>query len=232
MGRSRVAPVPAQGPGRRTTSRAAGSRRSNDDVAYPNLMFHFLPIAVRYDGLGAGERPRLPGPHRPDVTRTREARWRSRTRTRACTRRCGSTTCRPTRTGGSGWRRSALVRRILSQPAFEPFERRRALTGVGGRDRRTDPGVGRSGRRDRPAPLVHLHDGDAADPMAVVDPRSMQRPRHRGLRVVDASVFPSVTNGNIYAPVMMVAEKAADLVLGNTPAAGRGRSRSTATRPA
>jgi choline dehydrogenase len=39
----------------------------------------------------------------------------------------------------------------------------------------------------------------------------------KGLRVVDASVMPYVTNGNIYAPVMMIAEKSADLILGNSP---------------
>ena len=43
----------------------------------------------------------------------------------------------------------------------------------------------------------------------------------QGLRVVDASVFPYVTNGNIYAPMMMTAEKAADLILGNTPLRAR-----------
>jgi choline dehydrogenase len=55
------------------------------------------------------------------------------------------------------------------------------------------------------------------DGMSVVDPESMRVHGVDGLRVVDASVFPYVTNGNIYAPVMMVAEKAADLILGNTP---------------
>ena len=56
-------------------------------------------------------------------------------------------------------------------------------------------------------------------PMAVVDPLTMRVRGTEGLRVADASVMPYVTNGNIYAPVMMLAEKAADLILGNTPLA-------------
>jgi choline dehydrogenase len=56
-------------------------------------------------------------------------------------------------------------------------------------------------------------DGDA-----VTDPQ-LRVHGLQGLRVVDASVMPSVTNGNIYAPVLMIAEKAADLIRGNTPLA-------------
>jgi choline dehydrogenase len=51
----------------------------------------------------------------------------------------------------------------------------------------------------------------------VVDPQTMRVHGVDGLRVVDASAMPYVTNGNIYAPVMMLAEKSADLILGNTP---------------
>src|SRR4029077_20381678 len=72
------------------------------------------------------------------------------------------------------------------------------------------------------------HDGETAlhpsctarmgtDDEGVVDPATMGVHGIEGLRVVDASVFPFVTNANIYAPVMMVAEKAADLILGNAP---------------
>ena len=57
--------------------------------------------------------------------------------------------------------------------------------------------------------------GTGAD--AVTDPATMRVHGLDGLRVVDASVMPYITNGNIYAPVMMTAEKAADLILGNTP---------------
>jgi choline dehydrogenase len=55
------------------------------------------------------------------------------------------------------------------------------------------------------------------DDNSVTDPRSLRVHGLAGLRVVDASVMPYVTNGNIYAPVMMLAEKAADLILGNAP---------------
>ena len=54
------------------------------------------------------------------------------------------------------------------------------------------------------------------DAGSVVDPRSLRVRGVRGLRIVDASVMPSITNGNIYAAVMMIAERAADLILGNT----------------
>ena len=57
------------------------------------------------------------------------------------------------------------------------------------------------------------------DDLSVVDPLTMGVRGMDGLSVIDASVMPYVTNGNIYAPVMMVAEKAADIMLGNTPLA-------------
>jgi choline dehydrogenase len=57
------------------------------------------------------------------------------------------------------------------------------------------------------------------DGLSVVDPDSMRVHGTDGLRVVDASVFPYVTNGNIYAPTMMVAERAADLIRGGQPLA-------------
>jgi choline dehydrogenase len=55
------------------------------------------------------------------------------------------------------------------------------------------------------------------DEGSVVDPATMRVHGLDGLRIVDASVFPFVTNANIYAPVMMVAEKAADLIRGGAP---------------
>jgi choline dehydrogenase len=55
------------------------------------------------------------------------------------------------------------------------------------------------------------------DSMSVVDPLTMRVHGLEGLRVVDGSVMPYITNGNLYAPIMMIAEKAADMILGNQP---------------
>ena len=60
---------PAQGLGATNHFEGGGFVRSNDDVDYPNLMFHFLPIAIRYDGTSPDRGPRLPGAHRSDVLR-------------------------------------------------------------------------------------------------------------------------------------------------------------------
>src|SRR5207244_142393 len=111
-----------------------------------------------------------------------------------------------------------LVRRILGQPAFDPFEGGELSPGSAVE---TDDEILTWVARDGETalhPSCTCAMGDAADPTAVVDPGSLGVHGIDGLRVIDASVFPSITNGNIYAPVMMVAEKAADLVLGNTPA--------------
>ncbi len=54
------------------------------------------------------------------------------------------------------------------------------------------------------------------DDLTVVDPRTMRVHGLQGLRVVDASVMPELPNANTYGPTMMIAEKAADLILGNT----------------
>ena len=120
------------------------------------------------------------------------------------------------------------TRNILTQPAFG-LQRWRTLTRSERRDRRGDPRLGREGRRDCPAPRApHAW----ASTRCRCSTPSMKVHGLEGLRVVDASSMPYVTNGNIYAPVMMLAEKSAlDLILGNTPSSRR-KSASTATGPA
>ena len=106
--------------------------------------------------------------------------------------------------------------------AFEPFSGGELSPGA--RSRPTSRSSTGSRRTPRRRCTRRARARMGTDDMSVVDPLTMRVHGTEGLRVVDASVFPYVTNGNIYAPVMMTAEKAADLILGNTPlAAGAGR---------
>jgi choline dehydrogenase len=108
-----------------------------------------------------------------------------------------------------------VARDILNQPAMEEFNAGELSPGPGVQsDEEILDWVARDAE-------TALHPSCTAkmgtDEMSVVDPANMRVHGLDGLRITDASVMPYITNGNIYAPVMMVAEKAADLILGNTP---------------
>jgi choline dehydrogenase len=202
------------GPGATNHFEAGGFVRSNDTVAYPNLMFHFLPIAIRYDGSapagGHGYQVHI-GPMYSDSRGTVKI-----TSTDPAVKPALRFNYLSTPTDRQEWVEAiAIARKILRQPAFAPFSAGELSPGPAVS---TDDQVLDWVRRDAE---TALHPSCTAamgtSEGSVVDPATMRVHGLAGLRVVDASVMPSVTNGNIYAPVMMIAEKAADLILGNTP---------------
>ncbi|HEX6353290.1 choline dehydrogenase [Actinophytocola sp.] len=204
------------GPAATNHFEAGGFVRGNDDVAYPNLMFHFLPIAVRYDGTPVGAEHGYQvhiGPMYSDARGTVKIRS-SDPRQHPALRFNYLSTEQDRRE----WVEAIHVaRKILDQPAFAEFSGGELSPGPNVQtDQEILDWVGRDGETAyHPSCTARM----GVDDMSVVDPTSMKVHGVEGLRVVDASVLPYVTNGNIYAPVMMVAEKAADLILGNTPLA-------------
>jgi choline dehydrogenase len=203
-----------RGPGATNHFEGGGFVRGNADVAYPNLMFHFLPVAVRYDGSApAGDHGYQVhvGPMYSDA-RGSVRITSADPRVHPALRFNYLSTDQDRRE----WVEAIhTARRILGQPAMAPFDGGELSPGP---NVRTDEEILAWVASDaetalHPSCTCTMGTGE----MAVVDPATMRVQGLEGLRVVDASVFPSITNGNIYAPVMMVAEKAADLILGNTP---------------
>ena len=202
-----------RGPGATNHFEGGGFARSNDDVAYPNLMFHFLPLAIRYDGSaprgGHGYQVHV-GPMYSDARGSVKIVSRD-PRTHPALRFNYLSTDQDRREWVEAVR---VARHILNQPAFGPYSTGELSPGPSVEtDAQILEWVARDGE-------TALHPSCSCrmgvDDQSVVDPLTMRVHGTDGLRVVDASVFPYVTNANIYAPVMMVAEKAADIILGAT----------------
>ena len=203
-----------KGPGATNHFEGGGFARSNQNERYPNLMFHFLPLAIRYDGTapkgGHGYQVHI-GPMYSDARGSIKIKSKNPFEKPALLFNYISTD-----QDRREWVEAVKVaRNILNQPAMAEFNGGETSPGA---SVSTDEEILEWVRRDAE---TALHPSCTAkmgiDDMAVVDPTSMKVHGVEGLRVVDASVFPYVTNGNLYAPTMMVAEKAADLILGSTP---------------
>ena len=147
-----------RGPGATNHFEGGGFVRSNDDVAYPNLMFHFLPIAVRYDGSapasGHGYQVHI-GPMYSDARGSVKIKT-----TDPAVHPALRFNYLSTEQDRREWVEAIHVARdILNQPAFDPFNDGELSPGPVGADRRGDPRLGGAGRRDGAAPVVHLPHG-------------------------------------------------------------------------
>ncbi|GIT70956.1 MAG: hypothetical protein Ct9H300mP28_07700 [Pseudomonadota bacterium] len=203
-----------RGPAATNHFEAGGFIRSNDKEKYPNIMFHFLPLAIRYDGsapeVGHGYQVHV-GPMYSDSRGSVKIQSKDPQEYPKLLFNYLSTE-QDRREWGEAVR---CARKILNQSAFDEFN--------GG-----ELSPGKEVNSDEEILTWVANDAETAlhpsstcrmgtDSMSVVDPESMQvHGGEKPLRVVDASVMPYITNGNIYAPVMMIAEKSADMILGNT----------------
>ncbi len=191
---------------------ACGFIRSDKGVEYPDIQYHFLPIAVRYDGKVAA------GGHGFQV-HTGPMRSASRG---AVTLASADPKVAPKivfnyMSQASDWRdfRKALrlTREIFAQAAMAVHVKTEIQPG---QDLQSDAELD-SFIRDHAESAYHpcgtCRMGRADDPLAVVDPECRVI-GVEGLRVADSSIFPQVTNGNLNGPSIMTGEKAADHILG------------------
>ncbi|HEC2217832.1 TPA: choline dehydrogenase [Staphylococcus delphini] len=193
-----------------------GFVRSNDEVDYPNLMFHFLPLAVRYDGQKAETAHGYQVHVGPMYSNSRGSL--KITSTNPYVKPKFVFNYLSTEEDKREWVEAIRVaRNILKQPALDKFNGGEISPGP---SVQTDEEILDWVRRDAETalhPSCSAKMGPASDPMAVVDPLTMKVHGMENLRVVDASVMPTTTNGNIHSPVLMLAEKAADIIRGRQP---------------
>jgi choline dehydrogenase len=204
-----------KGPGASNQFEACAFIRSKAGVEYPDIQYHFLPIAVRYDGKAVAEGHGFQAHVGPMRSKSRGS----------ITLRSGNPTDAPVirfnyMSDPSDWedfRTSIrLTREIFGQDAFKPYLKGELQPGPGVEtDAQLDDFL-REHVESAYHPCGTCRMGRASDPMAVVDPECRVI-GVEGLRVADSSIFPQVTNGNLNGPSIMTGEKAADHILGRTP---------------
>ena len=189
-----------------------GFIRSRAGERYPDIQYHFLPLAVSYDGSSLAREHGFQahvGPMRsnsrgwvrlasadpldkPKVFFNYMSEPDDWVQMRACLR---------------------LTREIFAQSAFDPYRGREIQPGSAVQTDAQIDGFIRQHVQSAYHPSCSCRMGSVDDPMAVVDPQTRVI-GVEALRVVDSSIMPSITNGNLNAPTIMLAEKAADHILG------------------
>ncbi len=196
---------------------SAGFIRSAAGIDYPDIQFHFLPLAVRYDGRVAAEGHGFQAHVGP---------MRSKSRGSVTLRSADPKSAPVIRfnymSHQDDWAEFRtcvrLTREIFAQAAFAPHVKHEIQPGTGvDSDAEIDAFI-REHAESAYHPCGTARIGRADDPLAVVDPECRVIGVGR-LRVADSSIFPRITNGNLNAPSIMVGEKAADHVLGRAPLA-------------
>ncbi|APE42868.1 choline dehydrogenase [Sulfitobacter alexandrii] len=191
--------------------------RSRAGVPYPDIQYHFLPIAVRYDGQAAAEGHGFQAHTGPMRSKSRGT----------VTLRSADPAAEPVirfnyMSHPEDWEdfRTCirLTREIFAQDAFKPFVKHEIQPGAALQSDAELDGFIREHAESAYHPCGTCRMGRADDPQAVVDPEARVIGVD-GLRVADSSVFPRITNGNLNAPTIMVGEKVSDHLLGRDPLA-------------
>ncbi len=191
---------------------ACGFIRSAAGVEYPDIQYHFLPIAVRYDGKASA------AGHGFQVhTGPMRSKSRGSVTLRSADPKSASKILFNYMSDPSDWEdfRKAirLTREVFDQPAMRAHVKSEIQPGINLQSDADLDGFLREHVESAYHPCGTARMGRRDDPMAVVD-SDCRVIGVDGLRVADSSIFPQVTNGNLNGPSIMTGEKAADHILG------------------
>lgn len=203
------------GPGASNQFESAAFLRSKPGVRYPDIQYHFLPIAVRYDGQAAAEGHGYQAHVGPMCSPSRGRVALTSSDPTAAPSILFNYMSRPE--DWSDFRHCIrLTRDIFSQAAFDPFRGKEIQPGADVQSDDELDGFIREHVESAYHPCGTCRMGRADDPTAVVDPECRVIGVD-GLRVADSSIFPRITNGNLNGPSILVGEKASDHILGRHP---------------